>query len=82
MNNTKRAFIPIYCGQVWSVADNYRSIRRQAVVIATTDRINDPDEHGERVTMVNTESGRHAYMKATTLRAYWRLEGEAGDEQQ
>lgn len=81
MPRVNREFLSIFPGQVWSVIDNHRSSRRHATVINTTDRVNDPTEHGERVKIYNTESGRHGYLKASTLRTYWQLEAEAGNNE-
>lgn len=77
MPRTNREFLRIFPGQMWSVIDNYRNTRRYATVTATTELVNDPDQHAERVSVVNTESGRRGYLKASTLRTYWHLEVEA-----
>lgn len=80
---TAAKFQHIHIGQVWSVHDHHYGTRRYARVANTTSKVNEPPGLGDRVAVVNTETGRRTFMQASTLRDYWRLEREApADDQQ
>lgn len=79
---TSKEFQEIHIGQVWSVRDHHHAGRRSVRVVGTTDHINDPTAAGDRLSAVNTETGRRTYMKASTLRKFWRLEREANTDEQ
>lgn len=72
-----KPFQEIHPGQRWSVQDNYRGARRTVEILNTTPSINDPSANGDRAMAANVDTGYKSYLKASTLRRFWRLEQEA-----
>lgn len=72
----------IRIGQTWSISDNHYGGRRYVLVYATTEHVNDPTAAGERVSVINQDTGRRTHMKASTLRKHWVREQEAPADEQ